>query len=66
MRLEAPALLVPTNEATVGCATGGKLIWNGVQFIKDSDKYVLHLGFVNGEPSNGQEMCFGFWPRMPL
>jgi LysM repeat protein len=55
MRLEAPVLLVPTNEATVGCETGGKLIWQQVQFVKDSDKYVLHLGFVVGQSSDGPE-----------
>ena len=54
-RLEAPALVVPTDDAVVGCATGGKLIWQRVQFVKDSDKYVLHLGFVNGETDAGQE-----------
>jgi LysM repeat protein len=55
MRLEAPVLLVPTDEATVGCETGGKLIWQRVQFVKDSDRYVLHLGFVNGQSSDGRE-----------
>lgn len=55
VRVEAPVLLVPTDKSVVGCATGGKLIWQRVQFIKDSDKYVLHLGFVSGQGSNGQE-----------
>jgi len=54
-RVEAPQLLVPTDAANVGCATGGTLIWQRVQFVKDSDKYVLHLGFVSGRSSNGQE-----------
>jgi LysM repeat protein len=52
MRLEAPVLLVPSADATVGCLTGGKLIWQRAQFIKDSDRYVLHLGFVNGPASD--------------
>jgi LysM repeat protein len=55
LRLEAPALVVPPDDALIGCATGGKLIWQRVQFVKDSDKYVLHLGFVNGETADGQE-----------
>jgi LysM repeat protein len=54
VRLEQPTLLVPSNGASVGCATGGKLIWQRVQFVKDSDSYVLHLGFVSGR-SNGEE-----------
>jgi LysM repeat protein len=54
-RVEAPLLLVPTADARVGCATGGTLIWQRVQFVKDSDKYMLHLGFVSGRDSNGQE-----------
>jgi LysM repeat protein len=55
IRLGVPKLLVPSNGATVGCATGGKLIWERVQFIKDSDRYVLHLGFVSGRGDDGQE-----------
>jgi LysM repeat protein len=55
LRLEAPALVVPPDDARIGCTTGGKLIWQRVQFVKDSDKYVLHLGFVNGETADGQE-----------
>jgi LysM repeat protein len=55
IRVDAPVLLVPPADATVGCATGGTLMWQRVQFVKDSDKYVLHLGFVNGQDSNGQE-----------
>jgi hypothetical protein len=55
IRLGAPALVVPTDNAAIGCATGGMLMWQGVQFIKDSDKYVLHLGFVNGPSAGGQD-----------
>jgi LysM repeat protein len=55
IRVESPLLLMPSDGATVGCATGGTLIWQRVQFVKDSDKYVLHLGFVNGRSSDGQE-----------
>jgi LysM repeat protein len=55
LRLSAPTLLIPSADATVGCATGGKLIWERVQFVKDSDRYILHLGFVAGVNSEGQE-----------
>ena len=55
-RVEAPQLLIPSAAAQVGCATGGTLIWQRVQFVKDSDKYVLHLGFVSGREANGQEI----------
>lgn len=54
-RVDAPLLLVPTDAASLGCGTGGTLIWQRVQFVKDSDKYVLHLGFVNGRSPDGQE-----------
>jgi hypothetical protein len=30
-------------------------MWQRVQFVKDSDRYVLHLGFVAGRANNGQE-----------
>jgi LysM repeat protein len=55
-RVDAPLLLVPPADARVGCATGGTLIWQRVQFVKDSDKYVLHLGFVSGREESGQEV----------
>lgn len=54
-RVEAPLLVVPTDDAMIGCTTGGMLIWQRVQFVKDSDHYVLHLGFVNGLKADGQE-----------
>jgi LysM repeat protein len=54
-RVDAPILLAPAAGDTVGCATGGELMWQRVQFVKDSDKYVLHLGFVSGRSANGQE-----------
>jgi LysM repeat protein len=56
LRLEAPLLALPANNATVSCATGGKLVWQRVRFVKDSDKYLLHLGFVTGKASDGQEV----------
>jgi len=55
VRVEAPELLTPPDNATVGCATGGELIWERVHLVKDSDKYVLHLGFVSGQESDGKE-----------
>ncbi len=54
-RVEAPELVLPVEAAAIGCKTGGTLVWQRVQFVKDSDKYVLHLGFVNGRSADGQE-----------
>jgi LysM repeat protein len=54
-RLEAPALLEPADGATVECELPGVLSWQRVQFIKDSDKYLLHVGFVSGPPNGDQE-----------
>jgi hypothetical protein len=53
-RLAAPLLVAPANGASLTCADGGTLSWQRVQFVKDSDKYVLHLGFVNGRAADGQ------------
>jgi LysM repeat protein len=46
LRLEAPVLLAPAGGATVACESGEMLRGQRVRFVKDSDKYVLHLGFV--------------------
>lgn len=54
-RLEAPLLAIPPDGAVLGCSTGGSLVWQRVQFVKDSDRYVLHLGFVSGRSGDGQE-----------
>lgn len=55
-RVDAPQLVVPPADARVGCATGGTLMWERVQFVRDSDRYVLHLGFVSGRENNGREV----------
>ena len=48
-------LVEPAAGALVECV-GGKVIgWQRVQFIKDSDLYRLHLGFVSGPPNGDQE-----------
>jgi hypothetical protein len=31
------------------------LAWLPVEFMRDSDRYVLHLGFVNGVAADGTE-----------
>jgi LysM repeat protein len=55
IRVGAPDLLAPADGATVACATNGTLLWDRVQFVKDSDKYLLHLGFVSGRSDDGEE-----------
>lgn len=55
IRLEAPVLLEPADGATVECETPSVVSWQRVQFVKDSDKYLLHLGFVSGPPNGDQE-----------
>lgn len=55
MRLEAPVLLGPEDGARVSCAETATLRWQRVPFARDSDKYVLHLGFVGGRSPGGDE-----------
>jgi LysM repeat protein len=54
-RLEAPALSTPDEGAVLGCADENILRWERVQLVKDSDRYLLHLGFVSGPPTNHQD-----------
>lgn len=55
MRLEAPVLLGPADGARVSCDEAATLRWQRVPFVRDSDKYVLHLGFVGGRSAGGSE-----------
>lgn len=55
VRLDQPQLRAPENGAQVSCESGGSLAWLPVDFLRDSDRYVLHLGFVNGVAADGSE-----------
>ncbi len=55
IRLAAPLLLAPEDGAQLDCLREERLQWERVQYIKDSDKYVLHMGFVAGYEADGRE-----------
>ncbi|MCX6045576.1 MAG: LysM peptidoglycan-binding domain-containing protein [Chloroflexi bacterium] len=54
-RLDAPQLRSPESNAAISCNGNNALIWQSVPFMLDSDRFVLHLGFVNGHDTAGQE-----------
>ncbi len=53
LRLAAPILLSPESGAAVSCAGVDKLVWSPVQFVKDTDRYRLNLGYVSGRDASG-------------
>lgn len=53
LRLDAPALLSPENGANVGCASSSQMAWAAVPFIRDTDRYRLHLGYVSTKDAAG-------------
>jgi LysM repeat protein len=55
MRLDAPVLLDPADGAQLRCDEPSTLRWQRVAFVRDSDRYVLHLGFVSGSSAGGEE-----------
>ena len=56
LRLDAPALRSPEPGTPVSCSAPTSLVWLPVPFMRAEDKYVLHLGFVNGRTDEGQEI----------
>ena len=55
LRLDAPVLLSPADGAQLRCDEVSTLAWQRVPFVRDSDRYILHLGFVNGRSADGDE-----------
>jgi hypothetical protein len=55
IRLDAPQLRSPENSSQVSCTQGNTLAWEPVSFIRASDQYLMHLGFVNGTSTDGRE-----------
>jgi len=56
VRLDAPVLVSPETGTPMSCGGQTTLVWSRVQFIRDDDKYVLHLGFVSGRQENGEDI----------
>jgi LysM repeat protein/predicted RNA-binding Zn-ribbon protein involved in translation (DUF1610 family) len=55
IRLDAPQLRSPENGAQLSCTTDNSMVWLPVNFVRDSDQYLLHLGFVAGLGADGSE-----------
>ena len=53
LRLPAPVLRSPESGASVSCSVADKLVWSPVDFILNTDKYRLHLGYVSGKDAAG-------------
>jgi len=55
VRLDTPQLLSPEPDTPVSCRGSNSLVWGSAPFILDSDKYILHLGFLSGKDDAGGE-----------
>ena len=49
MRLAAPTLRAPENNATLSCASNATLAWEPAPEIRVDDLYVVHLGYVGAD-----------------
>lgn len=54
-RVDAPMLRSPENGSSLSCSSNNALIWLPVAFVRNSDQYLLHLGFLNGYSADGSE-----------
>lgn len=55
IRLDTPQLRSPEDNTQISCNGGDKLIWQPINFMRASDFFILHLGFVNGVGADGKE-----------
>ncbi|RIK44704.1 MAG: hypothetical protein DCC55_01695 [Chloroflexi bacterium] len=55
IRLEAPRLRSPENGAQVSCNSANSIAWLPVEFMRESDQFLLHLGFVSAIGADGRE-----------
>jgi len=55
IRVDPPSLRSPENGAELSCGAANTLTWLPVNFLRASDQYLLHLGFVSGMGSDGSE-----------
>ena len=56
LRLDAPILRSPEPGTPVSCSEPTSLVWLPVPFMRAEDKFVLHLGFVNGRMEDGRDI----------
>ncbi len=55
MRVDAPALRSPETGSFLSCGSANSLTWLPVAYVRDSDQYLLHLGFLSGYNGDGSE-----------
>ncbi|MEZ4734916.1 MAG: LysM domain-containing protein [Caldilineaceae bacterium] len=55
IRVDAPVLRSPEVGSSLSCSAVNSLIWLPVAFIRESDQYLLHLGFLSGYNGDGSE-----------
>jgi len=63
-RLDPPQLQSPANGVQVNCSTSNALIWLPVASISETDRYLLHLGFVSGRSADGSELVTWVWEQL--
>jgi len=55
IRLDAVQLRSPENGSFLSCNGSNSLIWLPVSFMREGDRYLLHLGFLSGYNTDGTE-----------
>lgn len=55
IRLDVPQLRSPEDGSFLSCGGNNSLIWLPVDFMREDDRYLLHLGFLNGYNTDGTE-----------
>lgn len=55
LRLDAPVLLGPQDGAELRCSQPTSLRWQSVRQMRDTDKFLVHLGFVSGQAPDGSD-----------
>jgi hypothetical protein len=56
IRVDPAQLRSPDNGARISCNASNVIAWLPVNFVRESDQYLLHLGFVGAVGSDGREV----------
>lgn len=54
-RVDAPGLRSPESGSSLSCGANNTVTWLPVAYIRESDQYLLHLGFLSGYNGDGSE-----------
>ena len=55
VRVDAPVQRSPENGSFLSCGANNTVTWLPVAYIRESDQYLLHLGFLSGYNGDGSE-----------